>query len=75
MKKPQHIFRVTIENWQNKQKIHYEAGLIAVIEFLDKNATKTLTVREIHRAIYNGETLRITNDHTATINLLTDATK
>lgn len=75
MKKTQHVFRVTVENWENKQKIHYEAGLIAVIEFIDKHATRTLTVGEIHRAIHNGETLRITNDHTATIKLLTDANK
>jgi hypothetical protein len=73
MRKPQYFFRVTVEDWTSKQKIHYEAGLIAVIEFIDKHATRTLTVGEINRAIHNGETLRLTNDHTATITLLTDA--
>lgn len=71
--KPQFVFRVTVENWTNKQNIHYEAGLIAVIEFIDKHATRTLTVGEIHRAIHQGETLRLTNDHTCTIKILSDA--
>jgi len=66
-KKTNYIFRVTIEDWTNKQKIHYEANLIAVIDFIDKHATKTLTISEISNAIYHGETLRITNDHTCTI--------
>lgn len=75
-KKPGYIFRVTVEDWTNKQKIHYEANLIAVIEFIDKHATRTLTVGEINKAIHEGETLRLTNDHTATIKLIgNDTTK
>ena len=69
-KKPSYIFRVTVEDWTTKQKIHYEANLIAVIEFIDKHATRTLTVGEINKAIHEGETLRLTNDHTATIKLI-----
>jgi hypothetical protein len=69
-KKPSYIFRVTVEDWTSKQKIHYEANLIAVIEFIDKHATRTLTVGEINKAIHEGETLRLTNDHTATIKLI-----
>lgn len=70
--KAQYTFRVTVENWQNKQVIHYEAGLIAVISFIDKHSTRTLTVGEINRAIHEGETLRITNDHVCTIKILSD---
>ena len=72
--KPQYVFRVTVENWTTKQKIHYEAGLIAVIEFIDKHATRTLTVGEINKAIHEGETLRLTNDHTCTIKILSNGT-
>lgn len=68
--KSSYIFRVTVEDWTTKQKIHYEANLIAVIEFIDKHATRTLTVGEINKAIHEGETLRLTNDHTATIKLI-----
>jgi len=72
--KPHYVFIVTVENWTNKQKIHYRDDLIAVIEFIDKHVTRTFTVGEINKAINQDETLRLTNDHTCTIKILSNGT-